>query len=390
MRVALLSDCYLPRLGGIEVQVADLAVHLRAAGHDVEVVTATAAAGWRSGTGLDDRGTTVHRLALPLPFGVPVNPLAPPAVRQLLEEGRFDVAHAHMGVVSPFATDLVGVALDLGLPTAVTWHCVIERSAPVLRALGHARRWAGRGAALSAVSAMAAERVEALAGVPVSVLGNGIDVGTWARPAGADPSPPPSPPPGPHPGAAAGSRPVHVVSALRLARRKRPLAVLRVLRRTAELVDGRVPLAATVVGDGPQRPVLRRYAARHGMDWVALPGRVSRTDLASLHHGADAYLSTARLEAFGIAALEARTAGLPVVARRGTGVEDFVTDGVGGLLADDDEGLALALARLVLDAPVRHRLAEHNRTTPPAQAWPEVVAETLAEYHRALTPGRLP
>ena len=30
MKVALLSDCYLPRLGGIEVQVHDLAGQLRA------------------------------------------------------------------------------------------------------------------------------------------------------------------------------------------------------------------------------------------------------------------------------------------------------------------------------------------------------------------------
>lgn len=41
MKVALLSDCYLPRLGGIEVQVHDLAGQLRAHGHEVEVFTAT-------------------------------------------------------------------------------------------------------------------------------------------------------------------------------------------------------------------------------------------------------------------------------------------------------------------------------------------------------------
>ncbi|HEY6741889.1 MAG TPA: glycosyltransferase family 1 protein, partial [Lapillicoccus sp.] len=41
MRVALLSDCYLPRLGGIEVQVHDLAATLTARGHHVEVFTAT-------------------------------------------------------------------------------------------------------------------------------------------------------------------------------------------------------------------------------------------------------------------------------------------------------------------------------------------------------------
>ena len=41
MRVALISDCYLPRLGGIEVQVHDLALQLQSAGHEVTVITAT-------------------------------------------------------------------------------------------------------------------------------------------------------------------------------------------------------------------------------------------------------------------------------------------------------------------------------------------------------------
>ena len=41
VKVALLSDCYLPRLGGIEVQTHDLARHLVALGHEVEVFTAT-------------------------------------------------------------------------------------------------------------------------------------------------------------------------------------------------------------------------------------------------------------------------------------------------------------------------------------------------------------
>ena len=37
----MLTDCYLPRLGGIEVQVHDLSARLRAAGHEVEIFTAT-------------------------------------------------------------------------------------------------------------------------------------------------------------------------------------------------------------------------------------------------------------------------------------------------------------------------------------------------------------
>ena len=44
MRIAHVTDCYLPRTGGIELQVRDLAAHQRAAGHEVEVLTGTEAA----------------------------------------------------------------------------------------------------------------------------------------------------------------------------------------------------------------------------------------------------------------------------------------------------------------------------------------------------------
>jgi len=39
MRVLIVSDCYAPRLGGIETQVQDLAHNLRLAGHEPAVVT---------------------------------------------------------------------------------------------------------------------------------------------------------------------------------------------------------------------------------------------------------------------------------------------------------------------------------------------------------------
>ncbi len=373
MKVALLSDCYLPRLGGIEVQVHDLAEALTRAGHDVEVFTATPGPdGERHGACVVEDGLPIHRMAIPLPGGIPVNPFAPPEVRRRLRAGGFDVAHVHMGVVSPFATDMARVALGLGLPTAITWHCVIDRSAPAFQVLGQARRWAERGAALSAVSSMAAERVRRVAGgrVEVGVLGNGIDAARWARPADLPPRDP--------------AAPVRVVSAMRLARRKRPLAVLETLRAARLRLDPRVRLEAILLGEGPQRGGLERYLDRHGMSgWVDLPGRVTRDELRELHWDADLYLSTARLEAFGIAALEARTAGLPVVARRGTGVDDIVEDGVGGLLADDDDGLADAVARLAADAGAA-RPDRHAQPHGPARAG---LAEDRRDDRRGVRPG---
>ena len=374
VRVALLSDCYLPRLGGIEVQVHDLAHRLVAAGHEVEVVTATAGQ-TRTRTRESGDGVTVHRLPLPFPGAPPVNPFVRDDVRDLLRGGDFDVAHAHMGVVSPFATDLVDVALGCGLPTAVTWHCVIDRSAPLFRALGHARRWDGRHAALSAVSSMAAARVSAIAGgADVSVLGNGIDVQAW-RP--------------PHEEVRTDDEVLRVVSAMRFVRRKRPGALVDVLREAGERLDRSHPhvrLEAHLVGDGPQRRVVAAGLRRHGLDWVHLPGRVTREELRELHRRSDVYLTTARLEAFGIAALEARTAGLAVLARTGTGVEDFVSDGREGLLRTTDHDLAAALADLAADPGLLRGIRAHNLTTAPAQSWDRVVDATLAEYARA---GRL-
>lgn len=384
MKVALLSDCYLPRLGGIEVQVHDLAAQLVAAGHAVEVFTATAGAeGQRGGQVEEVDGVPVHRFALPLPYGLPVNPLAPAEVRRRLRDGRFDVAHVHMGVVSPFAMDMARVSVGLRLPTAVTWHCVLDRSRPVMSVAGYARRWARSGAALSAVSTMAAARVADIAGCAVvSVLPNGIDVATWAPAPDLAPAHDQQADSALHPPATVG-----VVAALRLAQRKRPGVLVDVV---AEVVDRLPPgrrLAVEVFGDGPQRGALQTRIDRLGLgETIRLRGRVSREELRREYQHADLFLSTAQLEAFGIAGLEARTAGLPVIARRGTGMEDFVVDGVNGRLADD-AGLADALLELVVDDSSRLAMTQVNRTTPPVQAWPAVVESTVAEYRRAGATG---
>ena len=196
----------------------------------------------------------------------------------------------------------------------------------MVSALGVVRRWAAGGMAMSAVSDVAAAPLRRVLGDagPVSVLPNGIDVEAW-RPQG----------PRPDDGV------VRFVTAMRLANRKRPVPLMRVMRQVRALVPAGREIALEVLGEGPDRGSVERYLAEHGMaSWVSLPGRVPRTSVRDRYASADVYISPARLESFGIAALEARTSGLPVVARSGSGVGEFVTDGVNGFLADDDESMA--------------------------------------------------
>jgi glycogen(starch) synthase len=375
VKIALLSDCYTPRLGGIEVQVHDLATRLIGRGHEVVVFTATPGSHGERGGFVDEvDGVAVHRLALKLPFELPVNPLAPRQLRQLLADGGFDVAHVHMGVVSPFAVDCVRVATGLGLPTAVTWHCMLGSLEPVFRATRHVRRWASHGVAMSAVSAVAAAPLQRIVGSDgtVNVLSNGIDLDRWATPADRSAT------------RQAGDG-IRVVAAMRLAARKRPIPLLRMMVRVRAQVPAEKAIRLEILGDGPDRARLERFIEAHDMrEWVSLPGRVSRDEVRETYAAADIYVAPAPLESFGIAALEARTVGLPVVGRWGSGLEEFVKDGVNGYLAADDDAMAGSLARLVVDDELRGSMTSYNRTNPPEQSWDHILDGAEAEYRRAV------
>lgn len=365
MKIALVSDCYLPRLGGIEVQVHDLAQRLVAQGHEVVAYTVTPAhAEQYSGLEIID-GIPVHRFALGLPYDVALNPMAISQLRVAITNGGFDVVHAHIGVISPFSMDAVRMTLGMGIPTAVTWHSVMSWAGPLLRPLGFVKRWAADGAALSAVSRVAARPVASMAGAghEVVVLPNGIDTDVWT------------------PGGPRVGDEVRVISAMRLARRKRPLEFFKVMKAVhREAPNVRLEIA----GEGELRAKLvRAVDLADAHEWVSLPGRMTRAQLHERYLDSDLYVAPARLEAFGIAALEARSAGLPVLAPTSSGVCEFVENEVNGLLVDGDEGLVAGLTRLALDRDLRESMAHTNRTVRPKQAWPEVVRLAEDEYARA-------
>lgn len=364
-----MSDCYAPRTGGIESQVRDLARAQADAGHEVHVLTATPGTGGeRGGAVQDDDGVTVHRLGTHVPFDLPVNPLAPPHVRRLLADLPPDVVHVHAGVLSPFAFDGARVALGAGAPLAITWHCMLDGAVPALGALVRRTRWGGAPVALSAVSSAAAERVRDVFGAEVAVVPNGVDLDGWAPTVRA------ATPAGP---------PVRCVATMRLAPRKRGGALVGVVEDAmTQLAPG--SLRVDVLGDGPTRAAMQRSVERRGLaDVMTLRGRVPRERVRAAYDEVEVFLAPAVLEAFGIAALEARTAGLVVVAHRGTGIEEFVTDGVDGVLVDDDAAMARTLVSFVREPERLARLRRNALTHRPPFGWATTLAAAEAEYARA-------
>ncbi|MFG1874900.1 glycosyltransferase family 4 protein [Sphaerisporangium sp. NPDC049003] len=361
MRILHVSDCYLPRLGGIEVQVADLVRSQSEAGHEVEVATATPG----------ERIPGVHRVVARMPFDLPIHPRGGRHLLRLMTSRRPDVVHVHTGAVSPFAWMGVRAAVRAGLPVVVTVHSMWD---PLTRALYRVLDllfgWSRWGMVGTAVSHAAARHIRAVAGrrVPVDVVSNGLDVSAWrptrdVRPEGAGD------------GRAVRQGGVHIVAVGRLAPRKQPVRLLKLLLEARRRVPGTIAMRATLVGDGPARGSMERFLRAHGMEgWVSLPGRYTREQIRDLLASADVFVAPAPRESFGIAALEARAAGVPVVARAQSGVADFVRPGKEGLLGRTFDELVQSVARLTRDRELRELIALHNRETELTRcAWPAVL-----------------
>ena len=373
MRIVHISDCYPPRLGGIETQVRALAVRQAAAGHDVHVITATPGTSVRRGTETLD-GVVVHRATASMPAELPVHPRVNRVVRELLAEGGeaagADAVHVHGGVVSPFAYPAARVARQLGLPTVATIHGVWGGVfSPAVRLADLVTGWTRWGVVLTAVSDAAADPIRRIVGpdVPVTLVPNGIDVERWRIPhVAGDPDE------------------VRLVAVMRLAPRKRALPLVSMVEEASRFLPTGRRVRLTIVGDGPVTAQVRRRIERHGLDYgtcvVDLAGRLRPDQVRATLAASDAFVAPARLESFGIAALEARTTGLPVLAYASTGISTFVHHEREGLLATDDRGMVDAIARIVSDDELRESIARHNRETEPDEAWPHVLELVEAAY----------
>jgi glycosyltransferase involved in cell wall biosynthesis len=152
-------------------------------------------------------------------------------------------------------------------------------------------------------------------------------------------------------------RPARVVAIARLVEKKGLDVLVRAARRLDAVVE--------IVGDGPDRGRLEGLAGAG----VRFTGALEHGAALERLRGASAFALPCRELASGdrdnlpVALVEAMAAGVAVVTTPVGGIPELVRDGETGLLVapDDDEALAVALARLLADGGLRDRLAAAGR-----------------------------
>ena len=290
---------------------------------------------------------------VPIVYDCPRSLLAPfllwAAVRLLFElaVARRRVHVVHFG--DPLLAILSPLCAARGVPTVVTVHGldVTYRNWLYQRLLGASLRYVDRFACISTAAKQACIK-RGIAPERCVVITPGVD--------------PPQPPISAEP-----RRHLRERVGLELGASTVLLTVGRLVRRKGVgwFVEAVLPglvrrdpsVRYLVVGDGPEFPTVRGKAAKLGLEsHVFLTGRVDDDVLQLCFAAADIFVMPnvpvdADMEGFGLVALEAAAAGLPVVAADLEGIRDAITPGENGVLvpACDAEAFAKAVVSLAKD-----------------------------------------
>ena len=167
------------------------------------------------------------------------------------------------------------------------------------------------------------------------------------------------------------------------------LSAEKQIERIRPVLEAMPQARLALVGDGPHRQQLERHFDGTATTFV---GYLAGQELASAYASGDAFLFPSSTETLGLVLLEAMAAGCPVVGANRGGIPDIVSDGVNGCLYDPDQpaSLTTAVQRLLGDPAARRQLRLAAREEAERWGWAGATAQLQGYYRQVLEQGRLP
>ena len=352
MRIGI--SCY-PTFGGSGVVATELAMALAAGGDEVHVMSY--ALPFR--LELVEKRLTFHEVVVPhYPlFDYPPYSLA--LATKIVEVARrqeLDVVHVHYAVPNAVSAVLAREILAREAPASPGIKVVTTLHGTDITLVGNDPSYLetthfgiAQSDAVTAVSEALKKATEEQLGVTnsIDVVPNFIDPRRYERAAHG---------PGARRWAEPGEKILVHVSNFRPV--KRVLDVVAVFER----VRAEMPARLLLVGDGPERAKIELHCRECGpCDDITFIGNVPAVE--QLLVGADLFLLPSEVESFGLAALEALSCEVPVIATSVGGLPEVVDDGETGFLRQvgDVDGMAQAALELLRDDDRRQAFGRAGR-----------------------------
>lgn len=366
MRVALITETFLPNVNGVVTTLCRLLEHLRDHGHEAMLFAPEGGPEEYAGAPI------VPMRGVPLPR-YPELRLTPPQPGLTAQLRRFrpDVVH----LAGTVALGVAGrhAALRVGAPLVGAYHTdfpayTAHYGIGCVRALLYRYlRWVHNSCAVTLCpsSATLAE-LRANGFRRLRLWGRGVDTArfhprhrnaAWRESVGARPD----------------ERVLLYVG--RLAPEKR-------LDLLADALPSMPGTRLVFVGDGPARAGLERRLAGASAHFA---GYLRGDELATAYASADLFVFPSDTETFGQVIQEAMASGLPVVAARAGGAIDLVRDGAtGALFTPGHPGELRSRVGEILAAPERAAaMGAAGRVTAERRSWERVMGQLIGHYEQA-------
>lgn len=388
--VALVTEDYLPRIGGISGHVHELAKAYVHAGVGVTVVTTVGqnwpATNWKQWHSYNDRIDLVPVLRMPSVgpntrmFRNPqMKRRLPAELAMLVESGRADVVHWHT-----LGSACAALAGFRAAPKIFTNHSsqFLQNLARQKRERLHRKISHADGFIAPSHELVGATIAVGINGDLVHYIPNGVDADAFTL------------------GDRAAARQrwkigrdgVVVLCARRIVRKNGIHVLVDAIERL--VADGQ---EATFVFAGDhatsslssyEKGIYRRLASHEATGRVVLLGPRTRDQMRSVYQAANISVLPSLQEATSLTALESMASGNAVCATNIGGLPEVIRDETDGLLvpSEDPAALAAALARLIQDDDLRRRLGKTARARVLEElTWSRIAERTVAVYETVLS-----